>query len=388
MNAASALITGNEPLPALAEHAVREALARAGHQRANSVVLFLSGEFTRHAHTTVLAAARAAQCTQVFGGIAAGLCTETGWALDRPAAAAMVLCGPFSLASAEVPMAPVIDTLNTLSALAPHPAAPLLCCTSSPFPSEWANSRRFGTHFHGNAGHSAVWQLGRLVEHGCVEARVLGASIDLALSTGLRSIGTALPVDSVRGYDLLSLGGQPALESLLRLLPADWRDRHPLPLHLINATIGDAGEAAGVQAAAVISTNADLSVTLTVPLQPGQSLCWAIRQPLAAEAEMRDALACLPLKSGATGSTRSTDSAGSLLTPDFGMFFSCIGRGPYFYGDDDRDLAAVIERFPGMPLIGTYGTGQIAFSGDTSRQLQNSVVTALFSETPHVQPQP
>ena len=77
MNAASALITGNEPLPMLAEQAVREALARTGSQHANSVLLFLSGEFTRHAHSAVLAAARAAQCTQVFGGIAAGLCTET-----------------------------------------------------------------------------------------------------------------------------------------------------------------------------------------------------------------------------------------------------------------------------------------------------------------------
>jgi hypothetical protein len=34
-----------------------------------------------------------------------------------------------------------------------------------------------------------------------------------------------------------------------------------------------------------------------------------------------------------------------------------------------------------MPVIGTYGTGQIAFSGNSSRQLQNSVVTALFSES-------
>jgi small ligand-binding sensory domain FIST len=376
MNAASALITGNEPLPTLAEHAVREALARTGQRQANSVVLFLSGEFTRHAHSAVLAAARAGQCTQVFGGIAAGLCTESGWALDRPAAAALVLCGPYSLTSGESTMA---ATATPGHAATDHPiAAPLLCCTSSPFPSEWANSRRFGTHFHGNAGHSAVWQRGRLVEHGCIEAQVMGARIEVALSTGLRSIGTALPVEHVRGYDLLSLGGQPALDSLLRLLPPEWRERHPLPLHLINATIGDAADSACVQAAAVISINADRSVTLTVPLQPGDKLCWAIRQPLAAEAEMRDTLASLTLP---------TEVAGTRPAPDFGMVFSCIGRGPYFYGDEDRDLAAVVERFPGLPLIGTYGTGQIAFEGNTSRQLQNSVVTALFSEIPHVQPQ-
>ena len=349
MNAASALITGNEPLPMLAEQAVREALARTGSQHANSVLLFLSGEFTRHAHSTVLAAARAAQCTQVFGGIAAGLCTDTGWVLDRPAVAAMVLCGPYSLASGEA-----------------HRPLPVLCCTSSPFPSEWAESRRFGTHFHGAAGHSAVWQQGRPVEHGCAEAQILGADVDIALSTGLCSIGTALTVEAVRGYDVLTIGGQPALDSLLRLLPPDWRSRQPLPLHLINATIDDDEVPACVQAAAVISTNADRSVSLTVAVHPGQQLRWAIRQPLAAEAEMREALDSLVPKKAA---------------PDFGLFFSCIGRGPYFYGGEDRDLAALIERFPGMPVIGTYGTGQIAFSGNSSRQLQNSVVTALFSES-------
>jgi small ligand-binding sensory domain FIST len=350
MTAASALITGNEALPALAEQAVREALSRAGSGHANSVLLFLSSEFTRHAHSAIMAAARSAQCTQVFGGIAAGLCTETGWALDRPAVAAMVLCGPVSLASAD-----------------PRASAPILSCTSSPFPSEWVQSRRFGTHFHGNAGQTAVWQMGRTVEHGAAEAQVHGAKMDVALSTGLRSIGTSLPVDDVRGYDLLSLGGQPALDTLLRLLPAEWRERAPLPLHLINASIESKEPSSGIQAIAIISANADRSVTLTVPLQPGQKLCWAIRQPLAAEAEMREALNGL-----------------GKIEPDFGMFFSCIGRGPYFYGSEDRDLTAVIERFPGMPLIGTYGTGQITFCGNSSHQLQNSVVTALFTETPHV----
>lgn len=350
MTAASALITGNEALPALAEQAVREALTRANSEHANSVLLFLSSEFTRHAHSAVMAAARSAQCTQVFGGIAAGLCTETGWVLDRPAVAAMVLCGPVSLASADA-----------------RTEFPILCCTSNPFPSEWKQSRRFGTHFHGNAGQSVVWQMGRPIEQGGAEAQVLGARMDIALSTGLRNIGTSLPVDDVRGYDLLSLGGQPALDSLLRLLPAEWRDRHPLPLHLINATIENNEQTSAAQAIAIISANTDRSVTLTVPLQPGQKLCWAIRQPLAAEAEMREALNSL----GPTA-------------PDFGMFFSCIGRGPYFYGGDDRDLAAVVERYPGMPLIGTYGTGQITYCGDSSHQLQNSVVTALFSEEPHV----
>lgn len=355
MTAATALVSGNEAVPQLAEQAVAEALLRAGNAQANSVLLFLTPEFSRHAQQAVLAAARAARCTQIFGGIAAGLCTETGWALDRPAAAAMVLAGGVSLQPSEA---------GAASSL------PLLSCTTTPFPSAWANSRRYGMLFHGNGSDGAVWQQSRATAQGSVEARLQGAAMRLAVSTGLRRLGSFLPANRLRGYDLEMLGGQPALDSLLRHLPAEWREH--LPLHQVNAVIDDPATADGTQIASVISANADRSLTLTAPLSPGQSLCWAIRQPLAAESDMREVLQF---------------AAADAPPPEFALFFSCIGRGPYFYGGEDRDLIALGERYPGLPILGAYGTGQIAFHGENSRQLHNSVVTALFSETDHVQSQ-
>lgn len=91
MTVATALVSGNDPLPQIAEDAIRQALAKAGLTHANGVLLFLTPEFARHAQHTITAAARAAQCsTQVAGGIAAGVFTESGWVVDRPAAAVMV----------------------------------------------------------------------------------------------------------------------------------------------------------------------------------------------------------------------------------------------------------------------------------------------------------
>ena len=58
--------------------------------------------------------------------------------------------------------------------------------------------------------------------------------------------------------------------------------------------------------------------------------------------------------------------------------FSCIGRGPLFYGDDDRDLLAFRQRLPNTPLIGAYGSGQIAPANGRNRLFQNSVMTLLF----------
>jgi small ligand-binding sensory domain FIST len=85
---------------------------------------------------------------------------------------------------------------------------------------------------------------------------------------------------------------------------------------------------------------------------------------------------------------RAALAGGNGNRPDFALFFSCIGRGPYFYDGEDRDLMALTERYPGLPVIGGYGTGQIAFRDKTSRQMQNSVVTILHSRNPDVQSQP
>lgn len=349
MTVASILLSANESSPGLAEAAVREAMSIAGLHCASSVLLLLSPEFSRHADAAVRAAARSAGCTQVFGSIAAGLCNETGWALDRPSVAAMVFGGRLSLA-----------------ARAHASDEPLLCFSATSLPATQAAGRRFGLHYHGTGGQGAVWQQGRTVSARKAEVSIAGATPDFVHSPGLSPVGSALQVDAVRGYDLLTLGRRSALDSLLRLLPDDWCSRQPLPIHLITALI-DRADGSSCRAS-LISANNDGSVTLTESLQSGDIVGWALRMPAYAELETRERLA-------ATASDR----------PAFAVFLSCIGRGPYFYGSDDRDLAALCERFPGMPVIGAYGTGQIVPESDGSRQQQNSVIIALYRETPHVQ---
>jgi small ligand-binding sensory domain FIST len=124
----------------------------------------------------------------------------------------------------------------------------------------------------------------------------------------------------------------------------------------------------GTPAVPILAANADGSLTLAEALEPGEPLRWAIRQPLSAEQDMRQSLlaAVNPGKK-----------------PDFGLMFSCLGRGPLFYGNDDRDLLAFREIFPGVPLVGAYGSGQIAPAADGNRLFQNAVVT-LLCESAHV----
>ena len=83
---------------------------------------------------------------------------------------------------------------------------------------------------------------------------------------------------------------------------------------------------------------------------------------------------------------RDTVAGLTVAKPEFALMFSCIGRGPFFYGGEDRDLLALRERFPGLPILGTYGSGQLAPFLSTGKratqQLHNTVVTALIGSAP------
>lgn len=342
MSAATALAAGPEASPALAETAVRQALERAEADRADGVILLLSAAFLRHPHGAIVAAARAAGSLQVFGMVANGLMTEEGWSLDQPAVAALVLADGVAL----VPPG--------------NGDGPRLAFTGSvTLPHAWES----GPQRHGLLCDSApVWQQGRLAAPFQGEASIAGATCTAALSTGLRRLGDPLPVEACRGYDLDRIGGSSAQESLRRALPPELREHSPLPIHVICAI-----PASGVPIP-LLCANADGSITLAAPLAPGEPVAWAARQPLAAESDMRASLEA---------------AAARCPAPAFALMFSCIGRGPLFYGDDDRDLLAFRRRFPGTPLLGAYGNGQIAPAAGGNRQFQNSVVTLLF-ETSHV----
>ncbi|MGB8884799.1 MAG: hypothetical protein WCC44_13105, partial [Azonexus sp.] len=98
MKVASSLVSGLYPTPELATDAVRNALQGAGLQRADSVLLFLTRDYVRHAQPAIVAAARAAGTLQVSGCTAFGLLNERGWLLDQPGAAALVFAHPASAA--------------------------------------------------------------------------------------------------------------------------------------------------------------------------------------------------------------------------------------------------------------------------------------------------
>ncbi|MBV6474837.1 MAG: hypothetical protein MOGDAGHF_00333 [Rhodocyclaceae bacterium] len=354
---ATALAAVDKATPELAADVVRTALARAGADIARSVLLFLSADFTHQAHAAVLAASRAAQCLQVTGCTAPGVFNEEDWVLDRPAACAMVFggdCGLAAHAAAGVPL---------LSLAAPSAAAATWLAGGGP---------RYGMLSTDASAHGAgrIWCHGKMAAEGRCEAAFAGVRAAVGVSRGMRILGEPRPVGG-SGRDVLRVGDHPALNALLRELPLDMREMEKLPFHLLAAGLVR-GEAAGAidegrfTLVPIIGVNhEERSVALALPLDDGDRIFWALRQALAAENDMR----------------RLADELSGRLgkTPDFALLFSCLGRGPWFFGGEDRDLAVMRERFPGMPFAGAYGGGQIAPLPGGNEQMHNAAVLSLFA---------
>jgi len=357
MTAATALIAGNEPLPELAAEAVSQALASAGLSHANGILLFLTAEFAHTAAAAVHAAARAGNCLHIAGGIVGGVANERRWVVDRPAAAVMVLGDRHSLGPEDVT------------------AGNLLCIAADiSLPSCWRDAAdRCGLLFQDPLIAQAfpAWQQGRLMPEHRACVGIVGATRHTAVSTGLRQLGPRRRVDSAHGHDLARLDGMTALAALRRELPAEYRAAPPaadrgLPLHGLYAMLGDEGDPGLPRILPILAANGDESLTLGDRVRPGDRLAFAIRQPIDAERELQ---------------CRLGELAAACPTPSFGLFLSCIGRGPYFYAGEDRDWQLFRERFPQMPFLGAYGSSQIAPLPEP-RVVQNCVVLNVFADAP------
>ncbi|MGB7503335.1 MAG: FIST C-terminal domain-containing protein [Azonexus sp.] len=351
MKVASSLVSGLHPTPDLAAEAVRNALQGAGLERADNVLLFLTRDYVRHAQPAVIAAARAAGTLQVSGCTAFGLLSERGWLLDQPGAAALVI-------GETAPAVPADD----------HNQPLLSFSGQHTLPYAWQSPPERAGLLDAEA---VTWSHGRMAEQPGAEIRLPGLRTRLCLSPGLRLLNPPLTVNAATGYDLRQIGGITPIDSLRRHLPGELRGDPPLHQIVIVRE-------PGAPAIPILTANADGSLTLAEPLAIGEQVRWAIRQPLSAEHDMRQSLlAAAPQGDFLRGAVDPEKK------PDFALMFSCLGRGPLFYGNDDRDLLAFREQFPGVPLIGAYGSGQIAPAGGKNHLFQNTVVT-LLCESDHV----
>jgi small ligand-binding sensory domain FIST len=355
---------GGRSRPEHAANAVREALARANLERANAVLLFLTPDYATDPLPALKAAARAAGCLQVFGATGAGILTDQEWVLDSPGAAAMVFGGPVQLGLAQH---------------AEHDSVLLSLSTPTALTADWLDipSVRLGAVSGDLFGHGpfTVWANARVVEDGRAQAVLAGCEGAIGVSQGVRALTSPIEIAQTQGYELLKLGNYPALNVLVQSLPEAVREMEPIPIHLImgGVTIGEPHTAlkeGRYRLNHIVDANeANQSLTLSNRLHPGERLFWAMRDSLVAEREMRDTI------------EKNVTALGG--APDFALLFPCMGRGPHFFGNRDRDLDQLRARFPGLPIIGLYGNGEIGPLDGVNHLYQYSAVLGLFKVKLH-----
>ncbi|MDA8363894.1 MAG: FIST C-terminal domain-containing protein [Gammaproteobacteria bacterium] len=359
---ATGLSYGSRAIPEHAERSVTAALKRAGLSSANGVLLFLTPHYAGHPDAALRAAARAAGSLQIVGCTGAGVLTDQEWLLDSPGAAAMVFGNDLRLALPDGTGTQAVVSLCT-------PAGATADWFDRPLPRIGAVS---GDIF--GQGPFRVWSGCRVAESGHIEAVISGSQSAIGTSQGVRALTSPIEIAEVHGYDVLRLGHYPALNVLVQALPIGVREMDHIPLHLImgGVTFGDPHTAirdGRFRLNHIVSANLnDQSITLSHPLARGERLFWAMRDTLAAERDMRLTIerACGQLAAA----------------PDFALMFPCMGRGPNFYGNRDRDLDQLRASFPDLPIIGFYGNGEIGPVDGGNHLYQYSTVLGLFRAQP------
>ncbi|MBB5019505.1 small ligand-binding sensory domain FIST [Chitinivorax tropicus] len=348
MKVASAIATARQPSAELVMEVIESARVAAGLARVESMLLFLTSDFSADITHTLRAVARTAGTTQIFGCTAMGLATEEEWVLDGAAAAVLVFGEGVGIAPAPVSREP--DQLLTL-------AAP------SAINQLWLNSP--GSRFGGVAGDAtgqgpyAIFRNAGSVMEGNVDLRMNGMRCRAAAGHGYRPLADALAVTACQGFTISSLDGMPPWQSLQRVLPGYERATSRRQLETRVALLVEMGH--DIVPCPLLCLD-EGSITITRKLEPGQRVFWGLRQALYSEQE--------------TASLLEAMTADTNTPPSFGLMFTSAGRGPAFYGGEDLDLQQFRRHFPNTPLLGLYGNGQIA-PGQPTRMLDNSVVFSL-----------
>ena len=355
--------TSSSADPQLASAAVEIGLERLGTDRARTVLLFLTGHFARNPAPAIHAAARAAQTTQIAGCTAVGVYTEKDWVIDAPTAAAMVFDANGDTDANDSDPVPTLD---------PH-ADDWLLSLAAPNSAnrEWLAmpGRRIGALAGDGTGRGPfpVWASGKLLDSGRLDLHLPRQNCRVTVSAGLTPLSALLGVTEVNDFDLLRVGHRPALAALVAQALPHLEGGQPFPWHrLLLARADDEPRLAlasgDYELMPVLGVNANRSLIVGGKLLAGDRVFSVLREPELARQELDVKL-----------TTARQDG-----TPRYALLFSCAGRGPAFFNGRDADWDSVRRLYPGTPLIGFYGNGEIAPSGGRNRVLQYASVCGLI----------
>lgn len=102
------------------------------------------------------------------------------------------------------------------------------------------------------------------------------------------------------------------------------------------------------------------------PVEEGEFVTFTVRDPNLARQDLRNMLDDMR--------TRFMDKK-----PVCGFYFNCCARGELLYGEPNHDIQMIRNEFPGVPIAGFFGYGELAPLDHVNHMHQHTGVLALIS---------
>ncbi len=194
---------------------------------------------------------------------------------------------------------------------------------------------------------------------------------ETGIARSCRPFGEALKVTRSEGNMIYEIEGRPAYDILLESLSTIEFD-HPdqlfqrvflgMPTRSFQT---DFNQDFLIRNILGINTKKGMFST-AAPVEEGEFLTFTVRDPRLASADLQRMLSDMK--------GRFEDQM-----PSFGFYYNCCARGQMLYGEPNHDINLIKKTFPGVPIIGFSGYGELAPLDHVNHLHQHCGVLTLIS---------
>lgn len=370
--------------------AARQALENAGLNQAHTALFFATSDYKKNYARISSEIKKITGASQIIGTSASGILTEQEEVERQPALCVMLLGGTAldvqGFLTSDLQESNFRAGENTARFLKESGiAAKLMLLFPDPF------SFQSGAFFQGveqNYGYIPI--LGAAsAEDGkeektyqiendrvfCDSAAGLALGGNFRFETGItrscQPFGEALRVTRAEGSMIYEIEGRPAYDVLLESLSKIEFD-HPdqlfqrvflgMPTRSFQTEFHHNFLIRNIMG---VNTKKGLLSTVS-PVEEGEFLTFTVRDPHLAHTDLERMLQDLQAQLGEE-------------KPAFGFYFNCCARGQLLYGEPSHDIQVIRQAFPGVPIAGFSGYGEMAPLDHTNLLHQHCGVLTLIS---------
>jgi small ligand-binding sensory domain FIST len=200
------------------------------------------------------------------------------------------------------------------------------------------------------SARTAPWQVaGRVVESG-ISGVLFDDRVELVtgMTQGCQPIGPVRRVTAGADNIIAEIDGRPALE----IFKQDIGELLSRDLKKVGGLIFAALPVPGTDKADYLVRNLlaidqqEGWIAIAGAVEPGDPILFCRRDRGAASADLARMVADVKRRAGGRAKA--------------GVYFSCVGRGPGFFGGDGHEMASIQQALGDVPLVGFFGNGEIA----------------------------